>query len=405
MKPQAAPPSPPEVRLSEDLQSAVHPLGRRPPEPRPSAPGRVVSSGEAAIEVMALSPAVRQLVREHALDVRQILGTGRHGRVTRRDVERYLEESASERPLGEAVGEAEGAPIPTPVPSEPTQRVVTGGATANAQGAAFAAASGAPGAATTDVAAPTPAPVDGRVPPSYRAPIVRPEDGDEVVPMSRRRKLIAAHMVASKAIAPHVTTVAEIDLKHVVRARDHLKAEARARGVELSYLAFVIAAACKALREHRGMNAAVMGESVVVRRAIRMGIAVDAEEGLVVAVLRNPEELSILGLAQAIAALADKAREGTLSPDEATGGTFTISNPGRHGNLFGGPIINQPQVGILRMGEVVKRAVVRELDGEDAIVIRPIMHLALSYDHRVVDGALANAFLHAVRVHLEEWAE
>ena len=163
----------------------------------------------------------------------------------------------------------------------------------------------------------------------------------------------------------------------------------------------VVAEMVRALREHPALNASVLEDAIVVKRDIHVSIAVETEKGLVVPVVRHADRLSLTGLAQAIEDLASRTRSKQLSPDELKGGTFTVSNPGRHGNLYGFAIINQPQVGILRVGELVKRTVVRTLDDQDAIVIRPMLHLALSYDHRAVDGAPANGFLYRVRELLE----
>ncbi len=229
------------------------------------------------------------------------------------------------------------------------------------------------------------------------------QPGDKVVPMSPLRRLVAEHMVLSKRVSPHVGTVAEIDLAGVVRVREaHKRAFQEAHGFALSFLPFVVHAAVRALREYPRLNASVVEDAIIEKKDLHVGIAVETEKGLVVPVVRHADRLSLAGLAEAVEDLAARARSKKLSPDELKGGTFTISNPGRHGNLYGFAIINQPQVGILRMGEVVKRAVVRTVAGEDAIVIRPIMYLALSYDHRAVDGAPANGFLHRVRELLEE---
>jgi 2-oxoglutarate dehydrogenase E2 component (dihydrolipoamide succinyltransferase) len=220
--------------------------------------------------------------------------------------------------------------------------------------------------------------------------------------MTPLRRIVAEHMVLSKRTSPHVGTVAEVDLGAVVRLRERHKSAFREQhGFNLTFLPFVVHAAVRALREHPRLNASVVEDAIVEKRAIHVGVAVETEKGLVVPVVRDADRLSLVGLAAAIEDLGVRARTRQLSPDELTGGTFTVSNPGRHGNLYGFAIINQPQVGILRMGEVVKRPVVREIEGEDVIVIRPIMHLALSYDHRAVDGAPANAFLHEVRELLE----
>jgi 2-oxoglutarate dehydrogenase E2 component (dihydrolipoamide succinyltransferase) len=228
------------------------------------------------------------------------------------------------------------------------------------------------------------------------------QQGDRVIPMTPLRKIVAEHMVLSKQISPHVGTVAEIDMGAVARVRDtQKKAFQSQHGFSLTFLPFIVLAAVRALRAYPRLNASVLEDAIVEKRAIHIGVAVETEKGLVVPVVRDAERLSLSGLAGAIEDLSLRARTRKLSPDDLRGGTFTVSNPGRHGNLYGFAIINQPQVGILRIGEIVKRPVVRTIDGEDAIVIRPIMHLALSYDHRAVDGAPANAFLHHVRELLE----
>ena len=227
--------------------------------------------------------------------------------------------------------------------------------------------------------------------------------GDELIPLSPLRRLVAEHMVLSKRTSPHVGTVAEIDMSGVERVRENQKRTFRAtHGFALSYLPFILHASVRALREHPRLNASMLEDAIVEKKALNVGVAVETEKGLVVPVVRDADRLSLAGLATTVEDLAPRARTKKLSPDELQGGTFTISNPGRHGNLYGFAIINQPQVAILRMGEIVKRPVVRELAGEDAIVVRPIMHLALSYDHRVVDGAPANAFLYRIRELLEE---
>ena len=221
--------------------------------------------------------------------------------------------------------------------------------------------------------------------------------------MTPLRRIVAEHMVLSKRISPHVGAVAEIDMGGIAAVRNaHKRDFQRDYGFGLSYLPFIVHAAVRALREFPRLNASVVEDAIVEKKDIHMGIAVETEKGLVVPVVRHADRLSLAGLAQGIEDLASRARSKKLSPDELRGGTFTLSNPGRHGNLYGFAIINQPQVGILRMGEIVKRPVVRTIEGEDTIAIRPIMHLALSYDHRVVDGAPANGFLHRVRELLEE---
>jgi 2-oxoglutarate dehydrogenase E2 component (dihydrolipoamide succinyltransferase) len=229
------------------------------------------------------------------------------------------------------------------------------------------------------------------------------QEGDKVIPLTPLRRIVAEHMVLSKQTSPHVGTVAEIDMGEVVAFRNaHKRPFQEAQGFGLTFLPFIVHATVRALRENPRLNASMTEDAIVEKQAVHVGVAVETEKGLVVPVVRHADRLSLSGLAAAIEDLSTRARNKKISPDELRGGTFTISNPGRQGNLYGFAIINQPQVGILRMGEMVKRPVVRSLDGQDAIVIRPMMHLALSYDHRVVDGSPANAFLFRVRELLEE---
>jgi 2-oxoglutarate dehydrogenase E2 component (dihydrolipoamide succinyltransferase) len=310
-----------------------------PPAAREAA-SAAAREGAPPAEEPRVTPVARRMARESRLDLREVEGSGAGGRVTKRDVLRHQEERRAAPP---AAGQR-------------------------------------------------PAFLDYQLQP-----------GDRVIPMTPLRRLVAEHMVLSKRTSPHVGTVAEIDMGGVARVRDaHQRSFQEAHGFGLSFLPFVVHATVRALREYPRLNASVLQDSIVEKQDIHMGIAVETEKGLVVPVVRHADRLSLAGLARAVEDLASRARSKKLSPDELKGGTFTISNPGREGNLHGFAIINQPQVGILRMGEVVKRPVVRSIDGEDAIAIRPIMHLALSYDHRAVDGGPANGFLHRIRELLEE---
>jgi 2-oxoglutarate dehydrogenase E2 component (dihydrolipoamide succinyltransferase) len=329
------------------------------PAPAPSAAARPAPPAPAP----RATPVAKKAAAEGGVDLRALEGTGVGGRVTRADVERG--------------GRAAPSAAPAPAPRE--------------------------AAAKRSAAAPAASAAAER--PAFRADFghYAIQEGDKVVPMSPLRKLVAEHMVYSKLTSPHVGTVAEIDLGGVSRLRSaHKDRFAETQGVPLTFLPFVVHATVRALREHPALNASVVGDSLVEKKDVHIGIAVETEKGLVVPVVRHADRLSLAGLAGAIEDLSARARTKRLSADELKGGTFTVTNPGRHGNLYGFAIINQPQVGILRMGEIVKRPVVRTVDGSDAIVIRPIMHLALSYDHRAVDGAPANAFLHRVRELLEE---
>jgi 2-oxoglutarate dehydrogenase E2 component (dihydrolipoamide succinyltransferase) len=347
---------------------APAPAAETPAAPAP-APGRAAGAAApqppvraAAAEPARATPVARRVADEAGVDLGRVEGTGVGGRVTKADVER-------------------GRPAP-PQAARP----------------AAAPRRAAPPAARAPTAA-------ARAPAADRFGHYAVQEGDRVVPMSPLRKLVAEHMVYSKQTAPHVGTVAEVDLGGVVRLRDaHKRAFAEQHGVPLTFLPFVVYATVRALREHASLNASVLDDAIVEKRDVHVGIAVETEKGLIVPVVRHADRLSLAGLAAAIEDLSARARTKKLSADELQGGTFTVSNPGRQGNLYGFAIINQPQVGILRMGEIVKRPVVRTVDGEDAIAIRPVMHLALSYDHRAVDGAPANAFLHRVKELLEEAA-
>jgi pyruvate/2-oxoglutarate dehydrogenase complex dihydrolipoamide acyltransferase (E2) component len=314
-----------------------------PPPPPPPTTGRI-----------RITPVVARMAAEHGLDLSKIPGTGIDGRVTRKDVEGYL-----------ASG---GAPSAGPPKAPP---------------------------ALTPAAAPAPS----KAAPS-RAPKVSPPpaaEGDQVVPWTPIRKRIAEHMVRSKQTSPHVHIFAEVDMHRVAAVRANAKKE----GVNLTYLPFTIHAAAKALRETPIMNATVSGESTVLRKDIHIAVAVDTEKGLLVPVLRHADRMSLKEISAAMDDFGARAKSGKISPDELSGGTFSITNPGIKGNLFGTPIINQPQVGILRLGQIVKRPVGIDADGEDSVVIRPMMYLCCAYDHRVIDGVAGNGFLYRVREILE----
>jgi 2-oxoglutarate dehydrogenase E2 component (dihydrolipoamide succinyltransferase) len=318
------------------------------------------------------TPVARRMADEASIDLREVQGTGSAGRVTKEDVLRHGEGPLAPamtdvaRNLVESPGRIE-APAPAPQPaSQP--------------------------AAATPARRSRPAPSFG-----YEL-----QPGDRVIPMTPMRRIISDHMVFSKRTSPHVGTVAELDLSRVVRLRrKHKQAFEETYGISLTFLPFVVHAVVRALREFPALNASVVEDAIVEKQNVHVGIATETEKGLVVPVIRDADRLSLAGTALAIHDLSSRARDKKLSADDLRGGTFTISNPGLKGNLYGFAIINQPQVGILRMGEIAKRAVVRTLEGEDAIVIRTMMYLALSYDHRAVDGAPANGFLHRIRELLE----
>ena len=200
-------------------------------------------------------------------------------------------------------------------------------------------------------------------------------------------------MVYSKATSPHVVTVAEVDIHLTSKLRDEHKDKFKKSGVSLTFLSFICAATVKALREHPQVNARVLENSFALLRDVNLGVAVDTPGGLIVPSIKNADRLSLRGMAQSIGELADRARSGKITADDLANTTFTVSNPGLKGNLFGGAIISQPNAGILRMGEIKKRVVVVTQNGEDSIAIHPVMYIAFSYDHRIIDGVLANSFL------------
>lgn len=330
-----------------EARAAVAPPAPEPPKapkvdlPAAAEPPRAGGSqGPAAIATASASPSMRKLAREQGIDL-----------------------SAAARSRGELAKAAPPAPVTAPAEHVPGPA---------AKKSAF------------------------QVPPYTQRP------GDQVVPFSRRRRIIADHMVYSKLTSPHVVAVAECDLHETTKLRDRHKDQAKKEGINLSFLAFVCAATVKALREYRELNARVLEDAYVLLRDINLGVAVDTPEGLVVPVIKNADELTVRGIARAIDDLAKKAREGKLSPDDLAGKTFTVSNPGRRGNLHGGAIISQPNVGILRIGEIKKRVVVVERDGEDLMAIHPVMFMSLSYDHRIVDGVHANGFLYRITELLEQ---
>ncbi|HEU4473389.1 MAG TPA: dihydrolipoamide acetyltransferase family protein [Gemmatimonadales bacterium] len=230
-------------------------------------------------------------------------------------------------------------------------------------------------------------------------------EGDQIEPWSRIRKLTAEHMVMSRRVSPHVNTIFEIDYTRVAQLRAKQKKAYADRGVNLTFLAFIAKATADALRRHPALNAAVSGESTILRRDINLGIAVALDWGLIVPVIRHADELALLGLARAINDLGERARAKKLSPDEVQKGTFTITNPGGFGSVIGTPIINQPQAAILCVGSIEKQPAVVTVDGNDSLGIRTKGMLSLAFDHRIVDGADADRFMAEVKKTLQEFPE
>jgi 2-oxoglutarate dehydrogenase E2 component (dihydrolipoamide succinyltransferase) len=302
------------------------------------------------------------MAREQNIDLRQVRGSGAGGRITKQDLESYLAQ-ASARP----------AQAPPPPPKPAVQ--------------------------------PQPAPAVPAPPSALELPpLPRAEPAKvRVEAMSVMRSKIAEHMVTSKNVSAHVTTVHKIDLTRVAKIRERNKAEVQARhGFSLTYLPFVTRAAAEALRAYPLANASIEGSNIIYHNEIHIGIAVALENGLIVPVIRNADEKSVLGLQRAIADLSARARSRQLKPDEVQGGTFSITNFGSFGSLFGTPIINQPQVAILGVGMVEKTPVVTE---DDAIAIRSISLVGLTFDHRLIDGAYADQFLTKLKNVIETFSE
>jgi 2-oxoglutarate dehydrogenase E2 component (dihydrolipoamide succinyltransferase) len=385
-------PSPTSGVLVEQLakEGSVVPVGAAlarldeagAPASAPSAPA--VPSAPAALKPAAqpaggndgvrASPVGRNVAQEHGIDLNKVPGSGAGGRITKADVMNFVEKGAT--PPG-APPPPTALPPVAPVYSQPPQ-----------------------------ISMPPPSGYTGFGPVAitlraYKPPRYTPKEGDQVIPFDQRRRLIAEHMVYSKVTSPHVPCTAEVDMTNLTRLREEWKKAKETGGRAPSFLVGVCRATVQALAEFPRLNAVVQDETIILRKDINLGVAVETDKGLLVPVIRKANEKSVLGLSRALDDLAARARSGKVTADELSGGSFTISNPGLQGNLFGAAIINQPQVGIVRMGEIVKRAVVRQIEGEDAIIIRPMMYLTLSYDHRVIDGVTGNGFLRRVRELIE----
>jgi 2-oxoglutarate dehydrogenase E2 component (dihydrolipoamide succinyltransferase) len=326
------------------------------------------------------TPTVRRAALENDVDLERVQGTGERGRVTKDDVMR-----AAGGPAAPAGKERPSTPAPAiePPPNRATPQTQQIAQLIN-NGGGFVP------------------PIPGVGFGAFKVPAYRPADGDKVVPFTRRRRITADHMTYSKFASPHVVTVAEVDVHKASKLREAHKERYKAEGMSLTMLAFAVVATARAIRENPQINTRVLDDSYVVLHDINVGVAVDSPDGLVVPVVRRADELGVRGIVRAIDDVAKRARAGKITIDDLSGATFSVSNPGIKGNLFGGAIINQPNTGILRMGEVQKRVVVVEADGEDVLAIHPVMYMALSYDHRVVDGVAANAFLWRVTEILEK---
>jgi len=333
-----------EVGRDSSPAADVH-VGPTPPVEEPAEPAG------------PLSPLVRRMAREYSIDLSKVKGTGAGGRITKQDMEGHI-----------ARQQAQQAPAPPP-PPPPV------------------------------VAAPPPSP------PSVEAQPPLPAAGQaktRIEPMSTMRIRIAEHMVASRRTSAHVTTIHKVDMTKVARMRDRHKADFQSNyGLSLTYLPFVVRATVVGLRTYPLLNAAIEGNNIIHHNEVNIGIAVALENGLIVPVIRQADEKNVLGLQRSIVDLATRARSRQLKPDEVQGGTFSITNFGGFGSVIATPIINQPQVAILGVGAVEKTPVVVD----DAIAIRSVMYLSLSFDHRLIDGALADQFTAKVKQVLENWSE
>ena len=330
---------------------------RSPPPPLLRAATDVSGNGKTFV-----SPVVARIAAEHGVDVGSVPGTGQGGRVTKKDILAFIEAGAPAAPAQPA-----GQPAPTqaaepqlPPPGAPQQPAAAAG-------------------------------------------------GEQVEPMTAMRKGIADHMRRSLDTSAHVTSAIEVDMSKIVQIREKLKAEyQRSYGVNPTYLIFVARAATDTLLQYPWVNGEIRGDQIVTRSYVNLGFAVELADGkgLIVPVVKNAEGLNLLGMARAVTDIAERARNKQLLPDEVQGGTFTITNPGGYGTFHGTPVISQPQAGILGTYAVVKRPwVVQDELGEDVIAVRPIMNLTLTYDHRLVDGALAGRFLRDLREKLQTWGE
>jgi pyruvate dehydrogenase E2 component (dihydrolipoamide acetyltransferase) len=349
----AAPAAPAPAKEKEEAPKAQPKKeAPAPPAPKQEAAPAPPPPPPAAVEEPAgnLSPLVRKIARENSVDLSKVTGTGAGARITKEDVEKYIAQS-------KAPAAAAAAPAPAPVKQA--------------------------------AAAPLPA--------------IAPQAKTRTEPLSTMRKAIAEHMVRSVQTSPHVTTIHKVDMTKVAKIRARNKADFQARyGMSLTFLPFVTQATVEALRAFPIVNASIEGSNILYHNEINIGIAVALENGLIVPVIRNADEKNVVGLQRSIVDLASRARARQLKPEEIQGGTFSISNFGGFGSIMATPVINQPQVAILGVGAIEKTPVVVE---DDAIAIRSIMYLSLSFDHRLIDGALADQFTAKIKAGLENFSE
>jgi pyruvate dehydrogenase E2 component (dihydrolipoamide acetyltransferase) len=331
------------------------------PQATPQADGS--SEGETHDEDVRSSPLVRKIAREHSVDLSRVAGTGLGGRITKQDIMAFIEK-------GPAPSQPAAAPSPQLAASQPA---VT-----------------APAPTSRPAPAPAPATIPG-----------------DVVPMSQMRKIIAQRMIESRRTSAHVHCMFEVDLTRIVNLRNKLKSSFEQRnGARLTFMPFFVRAAIIALQQYPIVNASLDGDNIRYHRHVNAGIAVALDWGLIVPVLKNADELNFLGLQRGITDLGERARSKKLMPQDVEGSTFTITNPGQFGAVFGLPIINQPNSAIMGVGGITKQPmVITDKDGNDSIAIRSVVHLTLGYDHRLIDGAVADQFMALLKKTMENWGE
>jgi pyruvate dehydrogenase E2 component (dihydrolipoamide acetyltransferase) len=372
-------PQPPEPATQPAAQQADAPSPAETPQPVQPQPQPAANGGGEG-DGKFISPVVARIASEHDVDPAQVSGTGRGGRVTKKDILDFIEQGGSRQP------QEASQPAAQPQPAPAQQQ-----------------------AAPPPPAPPAPAPAPAAAPPQPAAPVPPSElqPGEQLEPITAMRRGIAEHMRRSLDTGAHVTSAIEVDMSKVVAARETLKqAYQAAYGVNPTYLAFIARVTVQTIPSHPYVNGELRGDSIVTRNYVNLGIAVELADGkgLIVPVLKHAETMNLLGLAKGIADIAQRARSKQLMPDDVQGGTFTITNPGGYGTFHGTPVISQPQSGILGTYALVKRPwVVQDSLGKDVIAIRPLMNITLTYDHRLVDGAYAGRFLKELRERLEGW--
>ena len=389
----AAPEPPAPAPAAEPAAPAAPAPAAEPaaPAPAPAAPAAAAGGGTPEGRTEVLSPVVRKLVRENGVDLNDVAGTGEGGRITRRDIEAYLA-SRPDQVVGVPSQAPEAATAPTETPAP----------------APAAPAPAAPPEVPAQPAVQRPPARSSEAPAPMAPPAPVAASGSEEVPLDRLRIRIAENLIRAKQTAAHVWTSVEVDYERVERVRTaHQQEWKKDEGFSLTYLPFIARATIDALKEYPAVNSSFLLEEkkAVFHRSVNLGIAIDLDQkGLVVATIRNADGLRLVGLARRIRELAEKARAGKLEPDDVTGSTFSITNPGPFGSFLSAPIINVPNTGLLSTETITKRpAVVTTDEGQDTIAIRHIGYLGFSWDHRAFDGSTAVLFLQRIKQNLENW--